>query len=681
VTLDGRLDEPLWVSAPAISAFTVVDPNEGSVPTASTRVSVIAQLRGLFIGIECRAAATSIVAFSHERDADFANEDHVRILLDTFLSGRTGYVFAVNPRGARYDALVTNAGEGERKEWDTSWEAVVTRTENGWSAEIHIPIQSLAYKEGLREWGFNVERRVQRLLEVSRWANPRRDARLVQPAHAGRLTGLPAFVYGMGLTLRPAVVSGVRKGDAAAATDVLARLSGDVTQRLGPNALAAVTINTDFAETEVDERRANLTRFPLFFPEKRTFFLEGSDIFDFALSEGRQVDVLPFFSRRIGLTQGEAVPLRVGAKLSGRAGGTSFGALGVRMNDVPGLAPSTALYAVRVKQNVLTESTVGVVATAGNPLSHDGSRLWGADATYRTSRFAGGRNLLLSAWGLATSRDSSLRDRSAWGMVLSYPNEIPTAQLAYKRIGRNFDPALGFVPRKGVEILSAALETRIRQPRPRVREAVLQLHSRVVLDSLRRWESYLVFSAPLYLRFESGDRVELNALAYGERLSLPFAIAPQVSIAPGAYAWLRYRLEGTLATKRVLSGRLTWWFGEFYDGRLDELQAALVLRPSAAAAVELTAVRNVGRLSAGDFTQDVVGARVRYSVSADLSFNTFVQYDNQSRLLGSNSRLRWQFHPLGELYLVHSYNMDRSLGRFDFTSSQFLAKLQYALRF
>jgi len=681
IRLDGMLDEPVWASSAAITGLTMVEPHEGGVATATTRVVVLATARAILIGIECRdAEPDGVVALSRDRDADLSAEDHVRLMFDTFLTGRTGYVFAVGAGGARYDALINDGGETERKEWDASWEAATARTADGWSVEIRIPVQSLAYRDGLGSWGFNVERRVQRRLEVTRWASPVRAARLIQPARAGRLTGLPGFVYGAGLTVRPAAVGGVRQPTPSAPRDGVSDFSLEAAQRLGANALASLTVNTDFAETEVDTRRVNLTRFPLFFPEKRTFFLEGADVFDFGVALEHETDILPFFSRRIGLFQGREVPLRVGGRLGGRLGRTSFGAVAVRAGSLDTLAPSTTMMAARLRQHLLRESSIGLLATAGDPQGRGGAYLVGGDATFRTSRLLGGRNLLVNAWALRADRDSLTGDPNAWGIAMAYPNNVIAAQLIYKRIGSGFDPSLGFVPRRGVEILSGGMDRRVLQPVRGVRDAVLQLHGRVVLDSARRWESYFVFAAPLYLRFESGDRIEFNVAPYGERLAGPFPIAPNVTIAPGQYDWIRYRLEGTLASKRRVSGRVTWWFGDFYDGRLSELAASLVLQPSATASLTLSAQHNSGSVPAGRFTQEVLGGRARVNLSADLTFNTLVQYDNQSRILGANSRLRWQFHPLGELFVVHTHNLDRATGSLTFLSSELLAKVQYAVR-
>ena len=316
IHLDGVLDEPAWTSAAAIDNLTMSEPTAGGAPTGSTRVRVLADERAIVIGIECDDPDPSrIVSFTKQRDAVLDAEDHVAVVFDTFLDGRSGYLFAVNPSGARYDALINPGGTDANAEWDGIWDAATHRDGRGWSVEIWIPVQTLGFKRGLADWHFNVQRRIQRFQETDRWASARPDWTITQTSRAGLLTGLPDFSLGVGLTVRPAVIGGGGMPAPGAAITNDSHASLDALQRLGPNVNASISVNTDFAETEVDARRTNLTRFPLFFPEKRTFFLEGSDIFAFGL--GLSERVIPFFSRRIGLLEGEQVPINVAGKVNG----------------------------------------------------------------------------------------------------------------------------------------------------------------------------------------------------------------------------------------------------------------------------------------------------------------------------------------------------------------------------
>ncbi len=691
IRTDGRLDEPAWARADSVE-LVQVEPREGAAPTARTVVRVLATANAIVIGIRADDPdAGRIVSFSRQRDAALASEDHVKIVLDSYGDGRSGYVFAVNPDGARYDALVTNQGQSENADWDAVWEAATARTSSGWSAEILIPVKSLMFRKGLTEWGFNVQRRIQRLQETDRWAGAVQDAQVTRVGRAGLLTDIPPFDVGLGLSVRPSMSAGGGVPAPGARWSESGHPSLDVSQRAGANTLASLTINTDFAETEVDTRQANLTRFPLFFPEKRTFFLQGADIFDFGLGLTSDRAVLPFFSRRIGLLNEEQVPIGAGGKVSGRIGGTNFGALVVRTRDVDTLSTGSTMAVIRMKQNVLGESSVGFIATEGDPLGRRGSWLAGPDLTYQTSRFQGDKNLLVGVWALATGRaDLPGGDRTAAGVKFDYPNDLWDVSLKYKRIGNAFDPSLGFVPRSGVHLADLGVNW---QPRPAnkigplpIRQCFWENQLTYAAGLTGGWQSYRYFMAPINCRLESGDRFEFNIVPTGERLLEPFEVAAGVTIPGGAYQFNRYRLEAGTAAKRRLSGQATWRFGQFYDGSLDQYELIAAWKPSSLFILELTGERNLGRLPEGAFTQDVIGTRVRVNVSPDLQVNSFVQYDNESRDVGTNTRLRWTFTPAGELFVVYNHNVQTidpvtGLGRWAFASNQLLVKLQYALRY
>jgi hypothetical protein len=683
--IDGRLDEPAWAVAQAIDDFTQTDPLEGAPASARTVVRVLAGPRALLIGLECEQPAQArIVSFSVRRDASLSQEDHVRLVLGPFLDGRSGYVFAINPSGARYDGLINPGGESDNPQWDGIWTAATVRTASGWTAEVWIPFQTLSFKPGLREWHFNVQRRIQALLENHRWASPVRQYQVTQTSRAGLLTGLPEIDLGLGLSVRPAVTTGGGIPAPSADIDGEFQPSLDVTQRLGANMLASGTVNTDFAETEVDTRRTNLTRFPLFFPEKRTFFLEGDDIFSFGL--GLNEDVIPYFSRRIGLVSGREVPIIAGGKVNGRAASTNFGGLVVGTNDEDGVVEDEAVMAVgRVKQNILRESWVGAIATVGDPLGRDGSWLAGGDFTYATSQFLGDKNFLVGVWALATGRDGLGDDATSYGFKIDYPNDVWDIALTSKRIGRDFDPSLGFVPRRAVYLHALGVDNRTRVTSGPFQQLTHEFRPSLATDLDGRWESYRVFFAPVNWRFRTGDRFEFNANPTGERLVEPFEVAEDVMIPPGRYHWMRYRLEVGTAQKRRLYTQVTWWFGGFYGGELDQIVWTGAWNPTPLVTVEFSGEQNIGRLPEGDFTQTLVGTRLRFNWSPDLSLASYVQYDTVSNSVGVNTRLRWTFTPAADLFVVYNHNvqsmLDESLvDRWRLTSNQLLVKVQYAIR-
>jgi len=686
--LDGRLDEPGWSGADSIVNLVTIEPDEGAIPAGQTIVKVLVQPTEIIIGVVCRDTNPGgIVAFAKTRDFDLELEDHVLIVLDPFQDGRSGYVFAVNPNGARFDGLVSAQGEEVNTDWDAIWEAATWRDSRGWSVEIRIPIKSLSFKRGLSAWGFNVQRRVQRLLETSRWAGANRDYEIFQTSHAGLLTDLPRFDLGLGLSIRPAIVGNANRPEPSVARAYTSEGSLDATKKLGPNLLGSLTVNTDFGETEVDARQTNLTRFDLLFPEKRTFFLEGADIFEFGLGTGE--DLIPFHSRRIGLQGAEEdlleIPITVGGKLNGRVGNSNVGALAVRTRRMGALATDATMGVVRVKQNVLSESSVGMIATAGDPVGLPGSWMGGVDFTYQTSEFRGDKNFLMGVWGLRNHRDD-LGGDNAFGGMIDYPNDLWDVALVYQHIGENFSPSLAFVPRTGVQIWQLETAFKPRPGWPLVRQMFFEFNPAVVTDLGGTWESYLVSIKPVDWQLESGDRFEVDIEPQGDRPTEAFDVfgsdTKTVTIPAGTYRWARYSVQGALAVKRKVNGEATWSFGSFYGGRLNSAALTLRVKPSAYFIAELRGERNSAQLPQGDFIQNLYSSRVQVNVSADLQVTSFLQFDNESRNFGTNTRLRWTFNPLGDLFVVFNHNMLRNPNNlFTFDSNQLLVKLQYAYRF
>jgi hypothetical protein len=390
------------------------------------------------------------------------------------------------------------------------------------------------------------------------------------------------------------------------------------------------------------------------------------------------------------------VPLDVGIKVNGRERGVNFGALAVRTgrSDIAGLdtlPTDNTLAVVRVRRNVLTESSLGAIVTAGDPIGRSGAWTAGPDFTYQTSKFRGDKNFLVGAWALGMGRSDLAGTSKSWGWKIDYPNDLWDIALTYKSIDSTFQPSLGFVPRPGVQLINFNI---VYQPRftngflgMPVQQMNEEFLNTVVLDPGGRWESYRIFMAPVNWRMTSGDRVEWNWVPVGERLVAPFEIAEDVVIPAGTYSWNRWRYEVGFAPKRRLSGQITFWTGGFYTGSLTEFIATASFKPTPLFIVEMNATRNAGDLPQGSFTQEVVGARFRFNVSADLQFNTYMQYDNATNSFGLNARLRWQFSPVGDLFVVYNHNMQERLDAptarttWGFASNQLLVKAQYAFRY
>lgn len=707
IRIDGRLSEAAWATDDSISTLVTVEPEEGGVPEGRTVVRVIAHPDEIVIGVRCYDDPAGIVSYSKARDAELDEEDNVVIVLDTFGDGRSGYVFGINPGGSRLDGLVAAEGADVNTDWNTVWEAATSQDAAGWSAEIRLPIKSLSFRKGLHRWGFNIERRVQRLQESSRWSGAKLDFEIYQTSQAGILAELPDFDFGLGLTVRPAVVSEAKRPRPGTSREYDTDFSLDASQKLGPNLTSTLTVNTDFGETEADLRQTNLTRFDILFPEKRSFFLEGSDIFEFGLGTSLEsASVLPFFSRRIGLftpegeSEGVQVPILAGGKLQGRVGGTNVGALMVAtdgsvaaVGDAVQSLPPAEMGVVRIKQNVLSESSVGLIGTYGDPLDRT-SWLAGADFTYRTSEFQEDKNLLAGVWGIVTDREALTGDRAAFGGRVAYPNDELDFSLTYLRVGDRFDPSLGFVHRTG-HVIDFTSEYNLRPESSLYRRFAFSLSFLRALNRSGHWESYVGTVRPVDVLFESGDRVTAFVEWQGERPVEPFDVfdSPErtIELLDGSYRWTRNAIQGVLAPKRRISGEVTWSAGSFYNGELQSIEATVLLKPVSVLTVGLTLERNDASFpepedpeEAHDFSQYLYSGRVELNFSPNFQITSLVQYDNESRAFGGAPRLRWTYHPLGDLFLSFNHNMTRTPPpdpqRWVFESDQWLLKLQHALR-
>lgn len=722
--LDGILSEPIWETVEGIENLITVEPEEGGDPEAPTTIKVFANHSEIFLGIRCYDKnPEEIVSFSKARDSPIMGddetdpEDYVVIVFDTFLDGRSGYVFAVNPDGARFDGLVIEQGDDVNSDWDAIWEARTSRDNIGWSTEIRIPIKSLAFKKNLDTWGFNVQRRVQRLQETSRWSGASQDFEVMQTSRSGLLTNLPEFDFGIGLSISPATVGTAGKVSGED-TEYDGDLSLDVTQRLGPNLSSALTVNTDFAETEVDIRQVNLTRFPLFFPEKRTFFLEGADIFQFGAGLDED-NLLPFFSRRIGLIgRGEddlaEIPIDVGGKVNGRVGNTNIGALIVNTRRVDSLdigdvdedikihVPDATMGVVRLSQNILEESSVGMLATFGDQLNLSNSWSAGLDFTYRTSNFMNEKNFLVGVWGVRNDREDLEGDKSAYGVTVNYPNDLLDINFKSIRIGDGFDPSLAFVPRNDIHIWDMGVEFSPRPAWPWVRQITHEL-AYTLYNNLDNsdWESYEATIKPIDWLLESGDSFEASVLRQGDKPPEAFEVASDVDIPSssfsGSYEWTRYALGARLAGKRRIGGAILWEIGDYYNGDLSTIEASLAVKPSSLLTVEFTMERNTGKMMALpedvdeedaeelveiDFKEEAYGIRLLLNLSPNLQVSSLTQYDTEGKELGSNTRLRWTFDPLGDLFIVYNHNILRNdEDKWEFVSNELPIKIQYSWRF
>ena len=456
LTPDGMPEDTDWAQAPA-TGLTQQDPHPGKPTRYRSEVRLLTDSTHLYVRIDCvdpdfiRRSVHTL-----ERDSDQTSDDHVTVVLDTFGNHRVGYVFQVNAGGARSDGLISPASRDPSYDWDGVWDAKVRQTADGWSAEIAIDSRSLQFRKGLDRWGFNVQRYVPRDQLKLQWANINLDASIFDLGRVGRLDGVGNFEQGLGLEVTPYVL--IRHDSVGNRSS--AQVGGDVRYNVTPELAGIVTINPDFAEAEADAQQINLTRFSLFFPEKRRFFLEGSNQFTFGA--GLNDIFIPFYSRNVGLVNGATVRLDEGIKIIGQSGPWAIGALDVETGRSSFSAP-TNLFAGHLTYDVDEHLRIGTLVTRGDPMGKNNNQFTGFDAVWQTATFRGDKNLTLAGWTARSNDDTRTGQHSGWGLYAQYPNDLWSWNASVNVFGDALNPALGFLPRSATRRYDVYTDYR---PRP-----------------------------------------------------------------------------------------------------------------------------------------------------------------------------------------------------------------------
>ena len=674
--IDGKLDDFCWESAPVIREFTQVEPREGAAPTERTEVRLLYDRDYLFIAVRCfDREPGKIIAKQMQRDADMDSDDTLALVFDTFGRKRTGYLFKITPRGATQDALLEADG-AQKTEWDTIWTGSSRIDEAGWTAEIAIPFKSLAFDPQSDVWGFNVERVIRRRQETVRWAAPFQNKNVTSLADLGELRDLSGMRKGLGLEFKPFLVTRFAEGEARDRKTLEFEPGFDLFYSITPSLTAALTVNTDFAEAEVDKRQVNLTRFPLFFPEKRDFFLQDANLFSFGAYKGP----LAFHSRRIGLgPAGETVDILAGGKLTGRVGNLDLGLLDVQVADTAGV-PSKNLAVGRASYRVLEESSVGGIFTYGDPRGSGDNALVGADVTYRNSHLFKNNAFKAQAWVMKSDASGTDGRQMAFGGSLRYPNEPLAAEIFASQIDPDFNPALGFVPRRGVRQYGGKLSFRWR-PGGYIRSMGVQVQPYYVTNLEGVIETESVTLPAIDFVNQAGDSLNVGFTMNRENFRDGFEINPGVFVPGGDYRFNRAfaLLSSTLA--RPLSAFASIDIGEFYAGKSREYGAGVEWRVNAHAFLATEMTLSQIELPAGSFDVVVGLARANFAFTPNLSWNTVVQYDNVSQTAGVNSRLKWIVQPGSQIFLVFNYGFDAEDGRFQTLSTDITTKVVWTFRF
>lgn len=692
-TLDGKLDEPFWTNITPITNFRQQVPQEGGTPTELTEIYIAYDSSNLYIAaILYDSDPAGILAYQKRRNQGLGTDDRFMWILDTFNDGRNAYFFETNPTALRGDGLLTvGQGVNINKSWDGIWDVRTTITDYGWVVEIQIPLRSLDFNPDISSWGINFQRTIRRKSEEIVWSGWRRNQGLFRPQNAGTLIGLTELSQGVGLEVTPYLTtSGNRTWDPQnqGSTDSGNVDAGfDISYSITPSIRSSLTVNTDFAETEVDQRRVNLTRFPLFFPEQRSFFLEGATIFNFAPRSG----VTPFFSRNIGLQSGEPIPVNGGFRLLGREGNTNMGFYQIRTGNTASI-DSEDFTVARISQNLFTESNIGLIYTRRATLNNDllnNRHTLGVDMELGTSTFMGTKNVQFQSYfvwhNLSTPEDeSSFGDRSSYGFRVNYPNFPFNASMSYRVFGTDFSPALGFTPRNSFRRLQPTVGYEMFfENSPILRSWEIEARYEHLTNLDFEPETINFRLTPVDIQFESGDRFETSVAREFEQLFSDFDILRdgRAVIPAGKYNFWSYNAEFNSASFRRLSAGISVTHEGFWTGKRTVLGLSSTLRPYPGINLSVDWNRSDVSLPELDFTTNLFRLRGNIDLTPNTALTNILQFDDVSEVLGLFNRFRWTLTPGSDLFLVFSYNWIQIDSRFEPIEAQSALKINYTHRF
>ena len=669
IVVDGRLDEPAWANAAVIEAEDLhqILPVEYSMPTQRTRFLVLYDDDALYLAGDMHDDQPELMTAKVLRQGGNNSwlDDQFNIWLDPFDDKRSGYRFQVNPHGVRQEGLA-RGGDQVQWQWNGIWQAEALQGDDGWAVETRIPFKTISFNPETDTWGLNLNRRVARNNETIGWVSRNRTQ---SPAISGELTGISGIRQGLGLDIVPSLTAISRRDYSPRADENDVEPSLDVFYKLTPSLNASLTLNTDFSATEVDDRQVNLTRFGLFFPEQRDFFLQDADIFEFGRIGQRSMDSpfarpleengLPFFSRRIGLSStGEPVDLAGGGKLSGRAGRWTIGTLAIRQEEFQTVEASDLLVA-RVAANVLAESSVGFIATDGDPRSNVDNSVAGVDFRYQNTRLPGGRTLESEAWYQRSSTEGLSGDDGAWGVSVWSPNTARfKGGVGIKEIGTSFNPALGFVNRRGIRDYKGELGYTYRP----VGSALRSLYTGTNVQQIDNLFDGELQSEVSQLRVElenqTTDKLSLRYQNEKEGVRLPFEIFEGVIIPPGDYSFDQMRAGISTGPHRRFVTSASYAAGDFYDGEIATISTSVEWIPFPSFRASISYDYNDVELPQGDFVLRLERVGLDYIMSSKLSWVNLIQYDNATETTGFNSRLHWIPEAGRELFIVLNHNLE-----------------------
>jgi hypothetical protein len=694
--IDGVLDDQVWQKAARVDEFTQQEPREGATATERTEVRVMYDGKNLLIAVHAFDALPSgIVATEMRRDSDrLLDEDNFQLIVDTFNDSRNGYMFVTTPLGAKLEQQISEEGEGNtraglinaniNKNWDGIWDVAAKITDDGWTAEIAIPLTTLRFADiGQQAWGINFMRNIRRKNEQVFWAPIPKAYSLTRVSMAGSLNGLESLSHGMDLKLKPYVVSGVRANKLTAGletTSFLRDVGVDMKYGVTGGMNLDVTYNTDFAQVEVDEQQVNLTRFSLFFPEKRDFFLENAGQFKMGTGgtfTSSTVETDLFFSRRIGLSDaGTPIPIVGGGRLAGKQGRHNVGILDIQTDSAFG-KPGDNFLVARYSSDVLKRSRVGAIFVNKETMGGDAhyNRTLGADAN-----FVLGKSLQVNSFVAKTDTPGLAGKDTAFFGRIAYRDPAWNVWLNYLDVGENFNAEVGFVQRRGVKTTKAYFSP---TPRPGV-AGIRMLEPMVVITYITDQQNRMVGRTQHFMNgFYMQDGSFFNVIYQRDLdvLDVPFQIAKGVTIPVGTYKYDEATFTYNTNPAKRFYERFTWNPMQFYGGTKQAVSAAVGVRGGSHLSSELSFSRNDVTMPWGAFVSNLGILRVDYAVSPRATIRSLTQYNSLTNEVTNSVRFNFIYRPGSDLYIVYNDLAQTGLPQDVFTPTdrQIAVKMTYLL--
>ena len=665
IKLDGKLDEECWQNATAIENFTQREQNEGELATEKTKVAVVYNTNQVYFGIWCfDSEPDKISAQKMARDFSWGTDDNFEIMISPFNDNRNGYLFVTNANGAMADVQIGDEGSNFNMSWNGVWDVAVHRNEQGWFVEMVIPFSTLKFnKDAEQIWGINFERNIRRKKEQIMWQGWSRLYEVEKISQGGKLVGLENIKQGTKLEFNPYILGGLgyNKNED---TDTTIKVGGEVNFDVTPMLKLNLSINTDFAQVESDRKRINFTRFSLFYPEKRQFFLEGKNYYDMNVGRARI-----FYSRRIGIDQHSEVPIIAGLRLFGKLNKTNIGVMSIQTAEKDSIA-SANYSVIRVKQDIFNQSSIGIIATQKFTKDHY-NRVYGADFTYSTSKLFGDKNLLVGgSFAVSDTHTDGIdenmnNDNLTYNFFLSYPNDVIEYDFGYTTVQKGFNPEMGFTYRNNYRMIYTELQFNPRFKKlPFFRNLVFKPIdiNYYINDETNELESIFYEWRPLGFVTKSGEFMEFNVQHIFDHPTEDFELIDEVIIPAGEYWDSRLELQLSSFRGRKISGAMEINVGQFYTGTRQRFEVTTNFNINKHLNFNIDWQQNFIQLPEKEFSTDEIGGRVDYAFNPKLNSSIYAQWNTEDDDIVVNYRINWIPKIGSWFYFVVNQEFDTSDG-------------------